>query len=477
MKGKKNIMFETKGRHKSGKDLDISVTLDAIRDDDGEILGFSILSRNITERREAEQRISFLNSLLTTVKNINHLTGHESDLETLFQSAAEIMLTTRGYRNASVGIIDEKDSLLRIISHCGIHHRNKWFVSIIPEIAEPCIVKVLDSRSTFIIDNTMDYCSGCDFCAHEDAHKTIIVPMSYRKTIKGLIFFCLVPEHEISREELELLEEVGRNLAVAHAEIMAEEALHYTEERYALARKAAQIGSWDWNLKTGKLELSEEVECILGFRPGEFTSKYDAFLVCVHPNDRDYVETMINDCIKNGGDYAIEHRIVWPDGTLRRIAKWGRVYLDKDKKAKRMIGIVQDITKRVWADQIQAVQEASEFAESIIAAVREPLVVLDKDLRVVSANPAFYSTFQMEPEKTEQELLYKLTDQQWNIPGLRRLLMKVIQENTPFDDFTVTYTLPIGKERTILMNARQIFHETEKPPMVLMEIEDITDRR
>ncbi len=131
----------------------------------------------------------------------------------------------------------------------------------------------------------------------------------------------------------------------------AEEALKRSEERYALAQQAANIGSWDWNILTGKLRWSEQIEPMFGFGRGEFGATYEAFLGCVHPDDRQHVVGSVNACVEQGRDYAIEHRIVWPDGTVRWVSEKGGVIRDEAGNATRMLGVVQDITERKAAEQ------------------------------------------------------------------------------------------------------------------------------
>ncbi|MHC4646931.1 MAG: PAS domain-containing protein [Planctomycetota bacterium] len=131
----------------------------------------------------------------------------------------------------------------------------------------------------------------------------------------------------------------------------AEEALKRSEERYALAQRAASIGSWDWNIVTGTLSWSDQIEPMFGFGRGEFSATYDAFLECVHPDDRKHVVDSVDDCLHRHKDYAIEHRIVWPDKTVRCVLEKGDVIRDENGQAIRMVGVVQDITERKTAEQ------------------------------------------------------------------------------------------------------------------------------
>jgi PAS domain S-box-containing protein len=133
----------------------------------------------------------------------------------------------------------------------------------------------------------------------------------------------------------------------------AEEALKRSEERYALAQRAANIGSWDWNIITGDLEWSDTIEPMFGFDRGKFKKTYEAFLDCVHPEDRQYVMDAVNACVEDEQDYDIEHRIVRPDGKVRTMSETGKVFRDENNKPIRMFGIVQDITDRKRMEERQ----------------------------------------------------------------------------------------------------------------------------
>ncbi|MGQ9689334.1 MAG: sensor histidine kinase [Desulfobaccales bacterium] len=124
-----------------------------------------------------------------------------------------------------------------------------------------------------------------------------------------------------------------------------------------------------------------------------------------------------------------------------------------------------------------SLREALAFVESIVQTLREPLLVLDADLRVVSANPAFYRTFQVAPEETEQRFLYELGNRQWDIPELRNLLEKIIPQEIIFEDFEVEHDFPHIGRRAMLLNARLISAKGRQPQRILLAMEDITERK
>ena len=144
----------------------------------------------------------------------------------------------------------------------------------------------------------------------------------------------------------------------------AEEALRRSEERYALAQRAADMGSWDWNIETNELFWSEQIEPLFGFGRGEFEGTYDAFLAAIHPDDRDYVVESVDACLADPGrEYAIDHRIVWPNGDVRWVSETGDVVRDAQGRPVRMLGVVQDITRSKEADMALA-RKTAELARS-----------------------------------------------------------------------------------------------------------------
>jgi PAS domain S-box-containing protein len=135
----------------------------------------------------------------------------------------------------------------------------------------------------------------------------------------------------------------------------------------------------------------------------------------------------------------------------------------------------QEMTERKHAER--AVQETREYAESIVETVREPLVVLDNDLRVISVNHSFYKTFKVTPEDTKEKLIYDLGNRQWNIPKLRVLLEEIIPRDNQFHNFEVEHEFPAIGRKIMLLNARQIYSKGIGANMILLAIEDITERK
>lgn len=111
----------------------------------------------------------------------------------------------------------------------------------------------------------------------------------------------------------------------------------------------------------------------------------------------------------------------------------------------------------------------------ILGSIREPLILLDRDLKVVTANPSFYRTFNVEPDETEGALIYDLGNRQWDIPALRKLLEDILPQNTAFYDFEVKHDFDSIGQKIMRLNARRIFGEDDKPQSILLAIEDVTE--
>jgi len=137
-------------------------------------------------------------------------------------------------------------------------------------------------------------------------------------------------------------------------------------------------------------------------------------------------------------------------------------------------GIVMTFTD-IGAEYL--LESARDFAQGILETVREPLVILDAKMKVLQANPAFYKTFAVDTRDIEQSVFFDLGSGQWNIPQLRKLLGKILSENSHVKDFEVKHDFPGIGVRTMLVSARRIFHLAVRTDTILLAIDDVSKRR
>ncbi len=149
-------------------------------------------------------------------------------------------------------------------------------------------------------------------------------------------------------------------------------------------------------------------------------------------------------------------------------------YRTADNKIDGAVLVCLDINA-VKTTQLQ-LQIASDFTAAIIQTLREPFLVLTCDLRVKSANHAFFEAFRVTPQMTEQRLIYELGSGQWDQPSLRKLLTEVLKTETTFENYEVKFDFPDIGTRVMLLNARRLVQADGVTELILMTLQDITDR-
>ena len=137
--------------------------------------------------------------------------------------------------------------------------------------------------------------------------------------------------------------------------------------------------------------------------------------------------------------------------------------------------VFRDVTERRRHEQ--QVQDSLTYADNIISTLREPFVVLDEKLLIKTANRAFYEMFQAQKEGTEGRFIFDLGDGQWNLPRLKAMLDEVLSDHHPIHDFDVEFEFPLLGKKIMLLNARRFESVKGQPGLILLAIEDITERK
>ncbi len=135
------------------------------------------------------------------------------------------------------------------------------------------------------------------------------------------------------------------------------------------------------------------------------------------------------------------------------------------------------IVNQELLDKHEQLNALRYYAESIVTTIREPLIILDKTLRIKTANASFYKKFHAEEHDTEGKLFYEIQKQQWDDRVMRSLLEKIIPKRERLTDFEIILKFPELGERTLLLNALQILGEKSSEQLILLTIEDITERK
>jgi len=165
---------------------------------------------------------------------------------------------------------------------------------------------------------------------------------------------------------------------------------------------------------------------------------------------------------------------------------WYRMNIMVHRKGQQIIeGVVLtfvniDLQKKAQVKieelKTEEIRSARRFAESIVDTVREPLLVLDEQLRVITANRPFYQTFATDSDQTEGKTLFELGDGQLDIPELCRLLKETLMERRTFEDFRIEHQFAGIGFKKLQLNARHLQEDSRDQSRILLAIEDITDK-
>ena len=163
-----------------------------------------------------------------------------------------------------------------------------------------------------------------------------------------------------------------------------EEGLQQSEERLRLALRATRLGTWDWNVLSKTLTWSDNVESIFGLAPGSFKGTYEAFLECIHPEDRDFVAQLLVQAFeqRQTSEWENEYRIVCPDGTIRWLSSSGQYFYNETDQLIRMLGTCWDITERKRVEQ--EIRELNEQLERRVVERTAQLEAANKELEAFS---------------------------------------------------------------------------------------------
>jgi len=182
------------------------------------------------------------------------------------------------------------------------------------------------------------------------------------------------------------------------------------------------------------------------------------------------LRTLLEDIVPRSSvfnDFALEHDF---PGIGRRV-----MLLNARKLHDELVLLaMEDVTERRRSQHL--LEQIETYAQDVVDTVREPLLILDSSLRVHSANRAFYQTFHVSSEETENRLIYELGNGQWDIPDLRTLLEDIVPKSSVFNDFELEHDFPVIGRRVMLLNARKL-RQGSHAELLVLAMEDVTERR
>jgi len=230
---------------------------------------------------------------------------------------------------------------------------------------------------------------------------------------------------------------------------------------------------------TGRVTyLNSAAESLTGWTQNEAVGVLLEFVFrIVHHKTGKPVENPTVRALRDGAIVGLANHtlLIAKDGAEHPIEDSASPIRNEQNEVVGVVLVFRDVTERMRKER--HLQEALSFADNIIATMRDPFVVLDNGLRVITANRSFYHQFQVKREDTEARHIYDLGDGQWNIPRLRTLLEEVLRENRSFQNFDIEHVFPAIGKRIMLLNASRFESVNGQSELILLAFEDITDRK
>jgi len=336
---------------KDGSEFYCEMKISPIKDEEGEIEGYVSSQRDVTDRKEAKDRVGHLNSLLRAIRNVNQIIVQGESLENIMQNACDFLVGSRSYLKCSIGLLDEESGEISKIAVAGNHATDEnWSVNYESEGEAPLGVKraIKSGDLEIVKTDDIDYSDHID----EEIRTTATVPLKRYKSIVGVIHIGLNKFVNIDEEERSLLEEVADDLAFARDKLLSERDLEETKNRLELALDASDHGFWDWDLDTDEVYFNPKFYEMLGYEEGELPNLYNTWKELMHPEDKKEVIPELLEKVENAEHFEKEFRLKTKSGEWKWISARGNTYeLDDYGDPHRAVGTHVDIDERKRAEK------------------------------------------------------------------------------------------------------------------------------
>ena len=268
-----------------------------------------------------------------------------------------------------------------------------------------------------------------------------------------------------------ILKIVAATLGAKMERSQSELALKKSEERLRRGQIYANLGTWDWNIVTGDLFWTERIAPLFGYPLGELETSYDNFLAAVHPLDREKLNQAVNDCVQHDKPYEIEHRVIWPDGTVRWLQERGAVIRNANGEALQMLGVVQDIHDRKMAEislaereiQLREAQSLANLGNWRLEVTSGEMIWSDEVYRIFGLNPEAF-----EPDAKSLHMLVHSEDREQVNDAFYP------QGNIPFRDVEYRIVRPDGTIRYVHELAQTVHSCNGEVEALIGTLQDIT---
>jgi len=405
------------------------------------------------------ERADHLNRVLRAIRNINQLITRETDRDRLLQGACDSLIETREYYNAWIALFDESGGVTAT-AKAGL---GKDFMTLVERMTHgdltACGRKALSETGVVTTLDPASACADCPLSASYDDRGAMTIRLEHKGKVYGLLS-ASIPSHFVGdAEEQGLFREMAGDIAFALRAIeeregrkRADEALRESEERMALALRGADLGTWDWNVRTNEVQFDPRWAEMLGCALEEIKPHLSTWEKLVHPDDLPRAQEILNAHLEGKTPcYEAEFRMRHKSGDWVWILDKGKVIeRDADGHPLRACGTHLDITQRKRYEE--ELKRLSHMQAERIKELRCTNAVVDavrrlKDLKEIAKTVvcAMPSGFQY-PEIATARIVY---DGEAFVSG-------------PFEesDWCLSKVFAMGEKPGIV----EVFYTEERPP-------------
>jgi len=381
-----------------GSEFPAELSTSVLKDASGNAVAHITIVRDITERKQAEEKVQHLNRVLRAIRNINQLIARSTDRDSLLKGACDNFVETRGYYSAWIALLDESGKLVTV-AESGL---GESFLQVMEGLKHGelphCGRKVLEKPGVFAMKDVSSECEGCPLVKEYAGRGAMSIRLEYGGKLYGLMTVSTPPGRVAEKEEHGLFEEIAEDIAFALHSMeqkqerkKAEEELSKTQTQLSSAVQMAHLGPWEYDAINDLFIFNDafyEMFHTTAEEVGGYTmSSAEYARRFVHPEDAYLVGEEVRKALQADDpnfSSQLDHRIIYADGKVGYISVRFFIVKDETGRTVRAHGVNQDITERKQAEE--ALQTERNKLQSLIDAMEDTLTIQDTEYNIIYQN-------------------------------------------------------------------------------------------